>query len=156
MGGLGLEVERRLSDAARGFSDTAAQIFRDALRERLASDEGRQLLAQITNKVVEQVLGAGLAELHSDVAALPVDDILVVAPQVIAHAARTPHVERIVSQELDAYLEAEGDRTLGELLDELGVLDSARKLLLQHAGAMSGGFVGHPAFADWLTRLLAD
>jgi hypothetical protein len=156
MGGLGAEVERRLLEAARGFSDTAAETFRDALRARVQSDEGRELLAQISDKVVERVLDARLAELQQDADQLPLDPIFAVAPQIVAHAAATDYVIGVVRGEIDAYLALEGDRSLHAVLDELGVLAPAQDAVRQHAHSLAKGLVESPAFAAWWSRLFSE
>lgn len=156
IGGLGAEVEKRLLEAARGFSDNAAEIFRQALRERIASDEGRVLMDQITASVVERVLEARFCELQQDVDALPLGDVFDVTPEVVAHAAPTAYVQDIVQRELAAYLASDGERTLRELLEELGVFADVRAELLGTGKALTGRFFESPAFADWLTRLVAD
>ena len=156
MGGLGAEVERRLLEAARGFSDNAAEIFRDALRERVASEEGRELLARITTGVVERVFDAKFSDLQLDADGLPLDAVFDVAPQVVAHAAPGAYVQAIVEREIAAYLALEGERTVLELLDELGIAAELRALVLAHGQALARGFFAAPAFADWLSRVLAD
>jgi len=155
IGSLGIDVDKRLADAARGFSDTAAQIFRTALEERLASEEGRALVARIASGVLDHVLATAIEDLQKDVDALPVDDVFALAPQLIAHAARTAYVHEIVRRELDSYLQLEGDRTLAELLGELGILEPARSALIERGTAHTASFLRSPGFADWLRRALS-
>jgi len=156
MGGLGAEVERRLLEAARGFSDNAAEIFREALRERVASSEGRELLERITGELVERVLDARFSDLQEDVAALPLDQVFDLAPQLVAHAAPGPYVEDIVQREIAAYLELEGERTLDSMLDELGIAAEVRAALLARGQSVAAGYFASPSFADWCARLLGD
>jgi hypothetical protein len=156
MGGLGAEVERRLLEAARGFSDNAAEIFRDALRERVASEEGRELLERITTGIVDRVFEAKFSDLQLDADALPLDAVFDVAPQVVAHAAPGRYVQEILQREIAAYIAVEGERPLRELLDELGIAAQARALVLARGQALAAGFFASPAFSDWLSRVLAE
>jgi hypothetical protein len=155
MGSLGLDVDKRLADAARGFSDNAAQIFRTALQERMASDEGRALFARIASGVLDHVLATKIEDLQQDLDDLPVDDVFALAPKVIAYAAQTAYVQDIVRRELDGYLALEGDRTLGALLEELGILEPTRSALIERGTAHTTSFLRSPRFADWLQRALA-
>ncbi len=156
MGGLGAEVERRLLEAARGFSDNAAEIDREALRERVASSEGRELLERITSELVERVLDARLSDLQEDADALPLDQVFELAPQLVAHAAPGSYVQAIVQREIAAYLELEGERTLLSLLDELGIAAEVRTVLLARGQSVAAGYFASAAFADWCARLLGD
>jgi hypothetical protein len=156
MGGLGIDFERRLLEAARGFSDNAADIFRDALRERLASEEGRELLGRIDEHLLDHVLDTTFADLQRDADELPLDDVFEVAPAIIAHAAKTAYVQDIVQREIAAYLAAEGGRTLQSLVDELGIGAELRAVLQAHGEVIARGFFASPAFASWLSRLLDD
>jgi hypothetical protein len=155
MGSLGIDVDKRLAETARGFSDSAAQIFRTALQERLASDEGRALVARIASGVLDHVLATKIEDLQQDLDDLPIDDVFAVVPQLIAYAARTAYVQDIVQRELDSYLALEGDRTLAVLLEELGILEATRSALIERGTAHAAGLLRSPAFADWLQRALA-
>lgn len=156
IGSLGIDLDKHLADAARGFSDNAAQIFRTALQERLASPEGRALQARIASELLDHVLATKLADLQQDLDDLPVADAFALAPQVIAHAAHTEHVQAIVRRELDAYVALEGGRTLSALLSELGILDSTRAALIERGTAHAQALFGSAGFTDWLQRALAE
>jgi hypothetical protein len=154
MEGLGIDVEKKLLPAARDFSDSAMSVWNEALRERLASEEGRALVAAINVGVVEHVLKTRFPELQRDAAELPIEQVLDLVPDIVAHAARSEFVLTIVQRELSAYLALEGDRTLGALLEELGVLDETRALLVSQADQLVRTWVVQGAVADWLGRLL--
>lgn len=155
IGSLGIDVDKRLAEAARGFSDSAAQIFRAALQERLASDEGRALFARIASGALDHVLATKIEDLQQDLDDLPVDDVFALVPQLIAYAAQTTYVQDIIRRELDSYLALEGDRTLAELLGELGILEPARSALIERGSAHTTSFLRSPSFADWLQRALS-
>jgi hypothetical protein len=154
MGGLGSEVERRLQGAAKEFSDGAEEVFREALQDRLKSSEGREIVGKISRQVTDHVLVTKIAEIHKDASRIPVNDILRIAPSVVSHSAPRAFVEKVVRGEIDAFLAVEGDRTLGEVLTELGVLDEVRKAIVERASAVAREFFAAPAFGDWFRRLL--
>lgn len=155
IGSLGIDVDKRLTEAARGFSDSAAQIFRTALQERLASEEGRALVARIASGVLDHVLATKIEDLQQDLDELPVDDVFALVPQVIAYAVQTAYVHDIIRREIDSYVALEGDRTLAALLDELGILESTRSALIERGTAHTTSFLRSPRFADWLQRALS-
>jgi hypothetical protein len=155
MGGLGAEVERRLLAAARDFSDGAAQVFRDTLYERLQSDEGRELVGKICVGVIDHVIQTRFADLQPDLDALPMDEVLDLVPDLVAHAAPSTFVQDIVQRELAAWLSLEGERSLGALLHEAGSFDEARAALVRRSEQLSAGLFQTREFADWVTRLAA-
>ena len=154
MGGLGAEFERRLTATARDFSDGAAHAFRVALHERLHSEEGRELLGQLLAGFVDHVLRTELAALQQDLDALPVAELFDLAPDLIAHAAQSPFVAELARRELGAWLEAHGDRGLGELLAEYSALEPTRGLLVADLAGLVAELALTPAFADWAQRLV--
>lgn len=156
MGGLGLEVERRLVAAARDFSDSAAQLFREALLERLESAEGRKLVAEISARVIEQLARARLADLQADLDAIPIGDLLELAPELLPQAIATEFVQDAVQRELAHWLALEGERTLAELLDESGLRSLVVSALASRLEHFTDSFSRTPAFEAWLTRLLTE
>jgi hypothetical protein len=153
--GLGIDIEQKLSAAAREFSEGALSIWNQALRDRLQSDEGKQIIAQIKLGVLEHVLRVPLAELQRDADALPIDPIFELSSAVIAHAARHELVQAIVLAELDAFMAEEGERTLTDVLSEVGALDEVRALLVTRFDQTLKTWAQSDGFAAWLERLLA-
>jgi hypothetical protein len=154
MGGLGAEVERRLTATARDFSDTAAHAFRASLLERLQSDEGRELIGQLLAGFTDHLLRTQFAELQADLDVLPVAQILDLVPDLVAFAARSGFVQEIVEREVTEWLAVQGDRTLRELLEQYGMLAELRDGLICRVEAVTASFVATPAFAAWLSALL--
>jgi hypothetical protein len=154
MGGLGAEVEKRLQAAAREFSDGAADMWREALQDRLKSAEGRELVAQITGQVVDHLMMTKLSDLHEDAARLPIEDMIDLVPGIVGHSAPRAFVQEIVSGELAAFLAVEGDRTLSELLGEMGILEEVRAATVTQIGRIARGLFASPAFGSWIGRLL--
>jgi hypothetical protein len=154
MGGIGAEMEKRFQASAREFSEGAVGLWREALRERLQSDEGRELMRQISQQATDHVMMTPIAEIQKDAERLPIDAILDLTPAIVAHASAGVFVRRIVDEEIRAFLEAEGDHTLGELLDELGVADPTRAAVERRFDALARELFVSEAFAAWVTRLI--
>jgi hypothetical protein len=153
--GLGIDIEKKLSAAAREFSEGALAIWNQALRDRLQSDEGKAIIAQIKLGVLEHVLRVPLAELQRDADALPIDPIFELSSAVIAHAAQHELVQSVVLAELDAFMAEQGERTLTDVLSEVGALDEVRTLLVTRCDQTLKTWVKSAGFAAWLERLLA-
>jgi hypothetical protein len=154
MGGLGAEMEKRLQGTVREFSEASLEIWRDALRERLKSDDGRKIVRQILEQATGHVMGAKLADVHVDAHAVPVDEIMALSPAIVAQAAQHPFVVREVSGQLDAFLALEGARTVREFLEELGIEADVRAEVERRVDPAARRFFQSPAFSEWLDRLL--
>lgn len=154
LGGLSAEVERQIQSAARDFSESAHRDVRDALLNRLRSDEGRRLLTEIVTQAVDRVLDTPLSEMNADVDALPWDEIWALVPPIVEHNREREPIVETVRAELEAVLAVEGERTVRELLDEAGTLDRTVALVLEHADAPARAFFGSDPFVDWVDALL--
>ena len=152
--GLGIDVEKKLTAAARDFSDGALSVWNQALRERLQSPEGKAIVTQIKHGVLEHVQKTQLSELDRDAVALPLAPYLDLVPLIVGHAVRVPFVRKIIDSELQAYLEVAGDRRLDELLGELSVLEQTRKWLIARVDSQLLGYFQTPTFAGWIAKLV--
>ncbi len=155
MGGLGAELEKRVQSAARDFSESAQSVWRDAFRDRLKSAEGKEIVAQIQRQVIEHLVVTRLSALHEDVERIPVDDIFAATPRILEHAVRRPFIQKLVEREIDAFLALEGQRSLSELMAELGILDRVRRVARDRASDVFRAVATSSAFADWIERVLA-
>lgn len=152
--GLGIDVEKKLLAAARDFSDGAMSIFGEALRERLRSPEGREIVVQIKHGVLEHVLRTKLSDIDRDAVALPLAPYIDLAPPVVAHALHVPFVRKFIEGEIESFFALEGDRPVAELLDELGALDPVRTWLVKRAGDQLASYCESEAFGSWLSKLV--
>jgi len=155
LGGLGAEMEKRVVSAAREYSQGAVEPLRDAFAERLASDDGRAILRRMRAHAVEVLLATPASELASDLegaARAPLDRLVA---RTVAHDLARPDVQRMLREEVEAFLAERAGRTVREALDEWGATDAAvaeaRIALVRAARAT----VASPAFEAWLAELLA-
>jgi hypothetical protein len=135
LGGVGAEFEARIQTAARDFSEGALSGIRDAVRDRLASDEGREIEREIRQQVLATILDTPISELLDDVDRMPLDAIDAWVADWAELAAKGERLPPIVRREIEALLASEGDRTLGELLEESGVRAQAVDLLVARVEA---------------------
>jgi hypothetical protein len=154
MGGLGAEVEKRVQAAAREFSDGAAGIWREALEARLKSAEGREIVSEIVTQALAHLVAAKLVDLHDDAKDADVPEILEAAAEIVGHSVTREFIERIIVQEVSAFVELEGKRSSREIFAELGVLDEVRRVAVSQVGGLARTLFAAPAFADWVARLL--
>jgi hypothetical protein len=144
MGGLGAEVEKRVQAAARDFSEGASGLFREALAARLASPEGRTIMSEISEQVLERLLATRLAALHEDAKRANVAEILQSSAEIVGHAVGEPFVVEAIDREVAAFVALEGHRSLREVLEENGVLASVRTVAITQLGKTARGLFGTP------------
>ena len=155
LGNIGADIERRVQATARELSQLAMNDARDAVRERLRSEEGRRLLREIRQSLVERVLATALHELMADSEQLPLDELALLAPAVVAHNAPRQQLHDLLDQEIAAFLAVEGQRTLGEVLDEAGLLAQGRAAALRVLDEPARALFASDTFAEWVEELLA-
>jgi hypothetical protein len=149
-GGLGLQ------QVVRDFSQSAAVEVRAAIVDRLRSDEGREIMGRIRDRVLDRVLDAR--------ASVVVDDFLRVSPAevgrisegAVSHVRDLPFFRDILAGEIQAVLAELGARSLREVLDEMGLLEGVQKLALGAIEPAIAELARSRAFGDWLDRLLAQ
>jgi hypothetical protein len=156
MSGLGSEFERRMQQMARDFSQTAIVEFRSALATRLQSEEGKQIVGRIRDRVVEHILAAKLDDASKDLMHLPVLDIGALVVSIIDHLPSQPWFREILEAEVHAVLGELGKRSLSDLLEENGLLAEARALTFAAVAPGVKTLAASSAFGDWLDRLLAQ
>jgi hypothetical protein len=145
-----------LGGVVRDFSQTAMGEFRIAFGERVRSDEGQQILARMRDRLLSHVLSARLDDVVQDLMRLPRPEIARVVTEALAHGKQHTLFRALVEGELDALIDELGARTVGSLLAELGELDGMRAQVVTGLDPALRTVIASPAFADWLTRLLAD
>lgn len=154
IGGLGGELERRMQQMARDFTQTAITDFRSALEARMKSDEGRKIVLRIRDRVVEHILAAKLQEISQDLMHLPKPDIAAIVADELDYLPKQAWFREILEAEVAAVLAAIGERSLRELLEEAGLLEEARALTLRAAAPAVRALAASDAFGAWLDRLL--
>jgi hypothetical protein len=154
--GLGVDLQAKLQDAARDYSQGATATVQQAIRTRLQQPEGQAAVERIARQVTAHVLGSKVGDIIQDADRLPLERAFRVAPAIIAHNVQREQVQRLIASELNTYLALEGQHSLGELLAEYGLRDPVRGWAIAQIDREARGLFAAPAFAQWLTTLLAS
>lgn len=145
-------LEGRLQKTIADFSRTAQDEFRAALLDRLASPDGRRILGAMRSHALKQAREVNVAEVMRDLEgsrALLAE----LAPEALAHNARREEVTHAVLLEVEALLEAEGDRPVRELLDELGQLEPVREALAARVAEIARRLLSRQDVLQFLAEL---
>jgi hypothetical protein len=155
IGGIGAEMNERIQSAARDFSKEAEKELREALVDRLKSDEGRELAREIRRQALDRVFGTEVAVLMRDVEELPRKELEGLVGPVLAYDARREIGRAAVDEELRAFLDVEGAKTVGELAEELGIAEAVRATVRGRLDALARELFAAPGFRRWLEKLVA-
>lgn len=149
LGGLSAEMERRVRSVARQFAQDAGKEAITALRNRLASAEGRKLIQVLQDHAIAQLLATRTGAILDDLDRLPLHQAIDAANSLSQDAKLHGFVASVIEAEVANILSELGERRVGELLGELGVLAQARALLEGALNGLVGDFLASPAFAAW-------
>jgi hypothetical protein len=155
MSGLGRELERRMQQLARDFSQTAIADFRTALTARMKTEEGKQIVSRIRDRLVEHIISTKFEVISKDLMHLPVLDIAALVVSVVEHLPSQPWFREIFEAEVKDVVNQLGKQTLADLLTEYGLLAEARAITLAAVAPGVKALAAGDAFGDWLEKLLA-
>lgn len=154
-GKVGAELDKRMASTAKEFSRGALRGLREAFRERLRSDEGRVLVGQIQKQIVHRIFETDVAVLMREIEALPREELESLVGPTFQHNAARAIGRRAVAEEVRAFLDCEGDKTIRALADSSGVSDEARRAVAGTMDGLARELFRSPAFATWLGDVLA-
>lgn len=151
MGGM----DKKLQSVARDFAESATTDMREALVERLRSDEGKALLSQIRAHASKHLLAVPLATVLSEVNTLPRADIEAFVPALVTHNVGRTQLHDAVRAELRAVLGVEGDRPLREVLETYGLLAEVKRELPPVLTKVAAEVLSDAPMLEWIERVLA-
>ena len=167
VGRIGKQVQKsagQLADVGRSmmggvirdFSQTATHEFRVALKERLQSPEGQRIVERMRDRFLTHLLGAKADQVVEDFMHLPRPEIAHMVALVIEHLRELPLFRSVFEAEFAAVLGELGQKSVRELLEELGLYDATRAQVLRAVDPGVRALVSSEPFGAWLDRLLAS
>jgi hypothetical protein len=147
-GGLGLQ------QIVRDFSQSAAMEIRQAVIDRMKSDEGRAIMARIRTRVLDRILHTKATRIVDDLLRASPEDVARVAEGAVSHTRELRLFRDILAGEIQATLEALGTRSLADVLVETQLLEPVRAIALAAVEPAIVDLVKTDAFGRWLESLL--
>jgi hypothetical protein len=154
LGGLGGEMEKRVVQAAREYSQSAVEPLETAFVARLRSDEGREILARIRSRVIDRVLAARAADVLADLDTLPRAPLDALIAQAIAFGVRRPETAEMLRAEVAAFVAEHDGKTVGEVLDAWGLRETAITEARRELRAIASATASDTRAGAWLRALL--
>lgn len=155
MGGMGVDVEKKLQNAAKDFSQSASSTIRDATAVRLNSAEGQALMRQISTQVFAHIRATAVHVIQDDIARLSIDEIIDLVPAIVAHNRGRAFVDQVIREEVDAALSALGTQSLGDVLDAYGLRNNVEAIARRVVPPTLSNFFADPETTELVRLLLA-
>lgn len=143
-------VGDRLKKLTVDFSKSTLGSLRDALRARLRSDEGREIVAEIRRQAFHNTMDVPLEAWIVELRELPWSRIAELAPAVAERWIRLELAQAIVREQIAAFVDAEG--TLGEMAERFDVLPDMRAYLRVQGEALLVSLLESPRFVAWISE----
>jgi hypothetical protein len=156
MGGMGVDVEKKLQAAARDFSQSASTTIRDAVQARLRSEDGQALVRQISTQVFAHIRATPVHVIQDDIDRIPIDDIIDLVPGIVDHNRERALIAKVIDDEVTAALNAIGDQTLGDLLTAHGVRDAVESIARRVVPTTLSRFFSDPTTDELVRQLLTE
>ena len=150
----GSKVEEKMQSTTSDFAKGLTQEVREAIAERLKSDEGRALDEAIRRQVHQRILKTDAALLLRDLERFPRAELMAHMPAVLSANLRSDLGRGLLRREIEAFLAVEGERTGHQVLDEASAGPQVRAYLRVQAESLLGVLLEDEAFAGWIARWL--
>jgi hypothetical protein len=149
-GGLGLQ------QIVKDFSQSAAAEIRGAIVDRLKSEEGREILLRIRDRVLDRVLGTRAGQIVDDFLRVSPAEVARIAEGAVSHTRTLPVFREILAGEIRATMAELGARSVRDVLEEAHLLEAIRTFAIATLDPAVAEMIKSEAFGDWLGELLVQ
>ena len=156
LGGLGAEIERQAEQKAKDFVDSilssvVAQAADDLCDPAKAEDYGR-----FRAHLLDQLLDTPLEDLKREADKLDTDTVVNTVVEMAGAIAESDQLEGQISGMITVGLEAIGDQSAGQLLEDAGIADAWRDEVEQQINLIARDFIKTAPFRAWLDGILTE
>lgn len=156
IGGLSGELERKIQATTRDFSNQAMGEIRTAIRARLKTPEGQEVIRKTRIAITERLLETPLHIILEDVYRLPINELATLVPPISEHNRPRTQLRAFIEAEVQHHLSQQGEKSIGAFLDEYHLRDVLRTHVSAQLDAPVASFIQSDGFANWLDGLLND
>jgi hypothetical protein len=150
LGGLGAQMEQQLKAAASAFIAGSMNVVMERVVTLLASPDTGVKLGRMNQTGFDEALKQKTGRVWAQAMKLPVDALLGVVPSIITHNLSRPEIRAGILDEVRAFIEVEGARTLREILAEAGAVDAWREETIAKAAPLLRTFAASEPFRAWV------
>ena len=124
--------------------------------ERLKSEEGREILGRVRERVLDRVLGTKAGTIVDDFLRVSPAEVARIAEGAVSHTRNLPVFREILAGEIRATLSELGVRSVGDVLAEAHLLEATRALAIAWLDPAIAEMARSEVFGRWLGDLLAQ
>ncbi|MFN3197424.1 MAG: hypothetical protein ACE366_03230 [Bradymonadia bacterium] len=156
MGNITAQFESQIQRAARSFIDNSMDMMISRVVQMITSPETARQMGRAKLNAFEQGLEQRIYDLwRMSADNLPRADLMEILPGLIAHNLARPELRDALLEEMNVWLEIEGDRTTADLLTEMHVLEAWRTEIIDIAAPVLVELADDADFDDWIARFVA-
>lgn len=146
-GGIGGEIQRHLEERVRDFVDGGVTMLQQRVAQRLTSEDTARLLGKRRRAIFRGLLSQPESEIARWSLQTPWDALEAMVPALVAHNLQRAELRAALRAEIAAVVDELSQRTVGELLDELGLRAQLAEAVRVRGLPLARAFVGSPEFA---------
>jgi hypothetical protein len=150
LGGIGAEVQKQLQERVRDFVDASVSVVQTRIADKLKSAETAKHLGVRRAQTFQRVMARTESEVATWVAGMPHETIERLAPEIARHNLGRPEARVVLQAEIAASITDLSQKTLGEWLDEMGLRDAVRKIVIRGATPVARALWSDPKIAAWI------
>jgi hypothetical protein len=149
LGGISGQIESQLRGAIGGFLDSSMSFLLDRVVALASSPDTAARLGRMNLTGFDEALKVKTGRVADGVHQAPLDDLLGTLPELLAHNIARPELRDGLLDEVRAWLEVEGARTVRQILDEAGATQHWRDEIVAVGGPLLGDASATEAFRAW-------
>jgi hypothetical protein len=151
LGGLGDTLQKQLQEKVRDFVDGSVSAIQRRIADKLTSEETAVHMGKRRRDAFLKALSWEEARVARwmEKEKRSGDRLDALLPAIVQHNAARAELREVVKEEVAAVLEELNRQTLGELLDELGLRDWARKGTVRAGIPLLQAFFASEGFGAW-------
>jgi hypothetical protein len=153
---VGTELERQLEPKVKGFVDDILGVTVDMMIDRVSSEEFAPEFATWRIDVLRALLGHPVDRLVAERHKYPPQDFAADVAAILRALAAWRGLGEQIEEVLTELIDEHGRESARQFLDGSGLEQAWRPPLHQALVEQARELVAGPAFAGWLTKLLAD
>jgi hypothetical protein len=150
LGGIGGQIEGQLGKAVTAFLDTSMNFLLDRVVALASSNETAALIGRMNVQGFDEAMKVRTGKLWDGLDQVPVDDLVALIPDLIAHNLSRPEIREGILDEARQALAVEGERTVRALLEDSGSVQMWRGRVVEVGGPLLAEWSATPHFRDWI------
>ncbi len=150
LGAIGGQVEEQLRRGVRTFVDSSMNVMRERVVAILSSQETARMLGRNKLTAYEKAMETPTAKITKGSLKTPVEELAEIIPGVIVHNLQRPEIRQGILDEVVAWLEIEGEKSVREALGPEENVAALRAELVGLLTPMFGELMDYEPYLEWL------